>query len=395
MGIRVEDVHPAQARPDLPTLDASVELVEALGSGLMVYLKIDATQVRPAGADEGEDGSPEDDEGVVGIRAEPHRALPAAARPADRRNDSDRGGHRRPALLRQGDGCRASLAARSPLRRRSRSRLQAVPQSRRRMVRDPRRGRSLPCSRRASEGVGVRIATRVLRDDGSLPQRRDRRTIAGARPPASLSSDGLRPGQHTGYFHGGDFNGLTGTCDDPTTGLARIKALGFTALWVTPLAGRRGSRATVPPTTATGASPSTASTRTSAPSRLQGLRRLRAPARPEGLPLRRRQPHRRRDHPVRLGLRRAGGRPLPRLQREAVRRGTLRRRHDLPLPREEDSADPVRAAGRPHGKSPAWLNDPPCGTTTAGHRLLRAAHACYELGTSSVSTTCSPSSRPW
>ncbi len=68
VGIRAEDVHPAQARPDLPTLDASVELVEALGSGLMVYLKIDATRVRPAGADEGEEEGPEDDEAVVGIR---------------------------------------------------------------------------------------------------------------------------------------------------------------------------------------------------------------------------------------------------------------------------------------------------------------------------------------
>ena len=68
VGIRAEDVHPAQARPDLPTLDASVGLVEALGSGLMVYLKIDATRVRPAGAYEGEEEGPEDDEGVVGIR---------------------------------------------------------------------------------------------------------------------------------------------------------------------------------------------------------------------------------------------------------------------------------------------------------------------------------------
>ena len=35
VGLRAEDVHPASARPELPTLDASVELVEALGSGLM------------------------------------------------------------------------------------------------------------------------------------------------------------------------------------------------------------------------------------------------------------------------------------------------------------------------------------------------------------------------
>ena len=38
----------------------------------------------------------------------------------------------------------------------------------------------------------------------------------------------------TAYFHGGDFKGLTGTCTDPRTGLARLKDLGFTAVWITP-----------------------------------------------------------------------------------------------------------------------------------------------------------------
>jgi glycosidase len=38
----------------------------------------------------------------------------------------------------------------------------------------------------------------------------------------------------TGYWHGGDFKGLTGTCTDPIHGLARIKDLGFNAIWVTP-----------------------------------------------------------------------------------------------------------------------------------------------------------------
>lgn len=39
------------------------------------------------------------------------------------------------------------------------------------------------------------------------------------------------------YFHGGDLQGLTGSCapDDPEDqGLARIRRLGFTALWITP-----------------------------------------------------------------------------------------------------------------------------------------------------------------
>jgi multiple sugar transport system ATP-binding protein len=42
VGIRAEDVYPASARPDLPTMDATVELVEALGSGVMAHLKVDA-----------------------------------------------------------------------------------------------------------------------------------------------------------------------------------------------------------------------------------------------------------------------------------------------------------------------------------------------------------------
>jgi multiple sugar transport system ATP-binding protein len=65
VGVRAEDVHPASTRPDLPTIDARVELVEALGSGLMVYLAIDAARVRPEGTDEEEVA---DEEGVAGAR---------------------------------------------------------------------------------------------------------------------------------------------------------------------------------------------------------------------------------------------------------------------------------------------------------------------------------------
>jgi glycosidase len=54
----------------------------------------------------------------------------------------------------------------------------------------------------------------------------------------SVGQTGFDPAS-TGYFHGGDFAGLTGTCDDPREGLARIKALGFTALWVTPPVGQK------------------------------------------------------------------------------------------------------------------------------------------------------------
>ncbi len=39
---------------------------------------------------------------------------------------------------------------------------------------------------------------------------------------------------HTAFFHGGDLKGLTGNCKDDD-GLARLKKLGFTAIWMTPL----------------------------------------------------------------------------------------------------------------------------------------------------------------
>ena len=37
-----------------------------------------------------------------------------------------------------------------------------------------------------------------------------------------------------GWFHGGDLAGLTGSCTDPANGLARVRELGFNAVWVTP-----------------------------------------------------------------------------------------------------------------------------------------------------------------
>ena len=46
VGIRAEDVYPASVRPDLPTMDATVELVEALGSGVMAHLQVDAPSAR-------------------------------------------------------------------------------------------------------------------------------------------------------------------------------------------------------------------------------------------------------------------------------------------------------------------------------------------------------------
>ena len=42
-----------------------------------------------------------------------------------------------------------------------------------------------------------------------------------------------------GWYHGGDYAGLTGDCTDARHGLARLKDLGFTAIWVTPPFGQK------------------------------------------------------------------------------------------------------------------------------------------------------------
>jgi multiple sugar transport system ATP-binding protein len=46
LGIRAEDLHPGADRPAFPTFNGRIDLVEALGSGLMAYFTIDAVPVR-------------------------------------------------------------------------------------------------------------------------------------------------------------------------------------------------------------------------------------------------------------------------------------------------------------------------------------------------------------
>jgi ABC-type sugar transport system ATPase subunit len=64
VGIRARDVHPPSERPDLPTLDARVELVEALGGGSIAYFWIDASAFGVEEAEAGADGRAE--QAVVG-----------------------------------------------------------------------------------------------------------------------------------------------------------------------------------------------------------------------------------------------------------------------------------------------------------------------------------------
>ena len=60
-------------------------------------------------------------------------------------------------------------------------------------------------------------------------QSNDRGGLSGLR-----SVTGYDPAD-SGWYHGGDLNGLTGSCADTRAGLARLRDLGFTAIWVTPV----------------------------------------------------------------------------------------------------------------------------------------------------------------
>jgi glycosidase len=61
----------------------------------------------------------------------------------------------------------------------------------------------------------------------------DRGGVSGTR-----SVTGYDPAD-IGFYHGGDLKGLTGQCSDTRTGLARIRDLGFTAIWIAPVVVQR------------------------------------------------------------------------------------------------------------------------------------------------------------
>jgi multiple sugar transport system ATP-binding protein len=66
-GIRSQFLHPASERPELPSLEGRIELVEALGAQSMVYLHVDATAVRE-GRHADQDVVEEAGAGVGGVR---------------------------------------------------------------------------------------------------------------------------------------------------------------------------------------------------------------------------------------------------------------------------------------------------------------------------------------
>jgi multiple sugar transport system ATP-binding protein len=65
LGIRADDLHPAARRPDLPAINADLELIEALGSSSIAYFRIDALVI---GVDEDLEEEEAEGEGVTAKR---------------------------------------------------------------------------------------------------------------------------------------------------------------------------------------------------------------------------------------------------------------------------------------------------------------------------------------
>jgi multiple sugar transport system ATP-binding protein len=69
LGVRSEDLYPARNRPDLPTLTAELELLEALGAQSIAHLKVDAPVMRLQAAVSDEEPEEETEgEGVAATR---------------------------------------------------------------------------------------------------------------------------------------------------------------------------------------------------------------------------------------------------------------------------------------------------------------------------------------
>ena len=213
---------------------------------------------------------------------------------------------------------------------------------------------------------------------------------------------GLTGGQSTtgydptdkGFYHGGDLKGSRSKLD-------YIKALGTTAIWLTPSFVNKPVQGTppktAPATTATGSPTSRTSIRTSAPTPTEGADRRRPREGHEGLLRHHHQPHRRRHR-------------LPRAQY------TYRSKTDYPykdvngnvfddrdyvnqpFPRDgPGDVVPVHAVlPRPATRRPSRRRGSTTRsiTTTAATRPSLASRST--TATSSVSTTCSPSGpRSW
>jgi multiple sugar transport system ATP-binding protein len=77
-GLRADDLHVPTTRPDLPTIVANLELMEALGSQTIAYFRVDAERVRAGDAAiEEDEEDAESAEGVTATRPNLVASLPA------------------------------------------------------------------------------------------------------------------------------------------------------------------------------------------------------------------------------------------------------------------------------------------------------------------------------
>jgi multiple sugar transport system ATP-binding protein len=81
LGVRADDLYPAQERPELPTLRAKLELVEALGSQSMAYFRVEAHAIR-SGAEGLEDAVEEEGQAEGVTAARPNLVASFSARAA-------------------------------------------------------------------------------------------------------------------------------------------------------------------------------------------------------------------------------------------------------------------------------------------------------------------------
>ena len=124
LGVRADNLHRADHRPDLPAINAGLELIEALGSQSIAYFRVDAMVI---GVDDDLLEEQElDREGVTAARPNLVAAMPAEEAVGLRAGEqiAARDRHEAHPSLRRGDGCAASLA-RSPSRLRWQPRVPA------------------------------------------------------------------------------------------------------------------------------------------------------------------------------------------------------------------------------------------------------------------------------
>ena len=77
LGVRSEDIHPAADRPDLPSIETRLELIEALGSTTMAFFRLDARAIHAAAeAEEAEVLEAESEESIAAGRPNLVAAFP-------------------------------------------------------------------------------------------------------------------------------------------------------------------------------------------------------------------------------------------------------------------------------------------------------------------------------